>query len=45
VTGEMDDIMLREPGTSYGSFFGAENEAIGMDNAIFFNIYPEILNG
>ena len=39
------DFVLREPEVPYVLHSGAENEEIGMDNAIIWNIYPDILKG
>jgi putative transposase len=35
-------FVLREPPASYISLFGAEKEDIGVDNAVFWDNYPEI---
>ena len=44
VIGGTGNFVLREPEAPYVLPFGAKNEDIGMDNAIFWNIYPDILN-
>jgi|GEM_PF-3475261 len=45
VVGETDDFALREPGAPYVSLFETGNEDIGLDNGVYWNNYPEILDG
>jgi REP element-mobilizing transposase RayT len=45
VVGETDDFVLREPGAPYDSLFETEKDDIGLDNDVYWDNYPEILNG
>jgi hypothetical protein len=45
VVGETDDFALREPGAPYDSLFETEKDDIGLDNDVYWDNYPEILNG
>jgi len=45
VIGETGFFALRELEAPYALPFGAENEEIETDNAIFWNTYPDILHG